>query len=182
VGKIPWRRAWQPTPIFLPGESHGRRSLGDSVHGLQRVGHDWSNLTCMPTSRWVWHIVIILNSREIFQYVQFWFPCKCSKTMALLNFKINTQLCFLFYDHPYCPYTRWRYNRACLHFTSACAWLLSCCFKLVVCSCWVEPVWLCHACHVWTSLVMSSSTMFCLSHYISSVASYVVNPSFQIQK
>ena len=26
VGKIPWRRAWQPTPVFLPGESHGWRS------------------------------------------------------------------------------------------------------------------------------------------------------------
>ena len=25
--KIPWRRAWQPTPVFLPGESHGQRSL-----------------------------------------------------------------------------------------------------------------------------------------------------------
>ena len=27
VGKIPWRRAGQPTPLFLPGESHGQRSL-----------------------------------------------------------------------------------------------------------------------------------------------------------
>ena len=27
VGKISWRRAWQPTPVFLPGESHGQRSL-----------------------------------------------------------------------------------------------------------------------------------------------------------
>ena len=27
VGKIPFRRAWQPTPVFLPGESHGQRSL-----------------------------------------------------------------------------------------------------------------------------------------------------------
>ena len=27
VRKIPWRRAWQPTPVFLPGESHGQRSL-----------------------------------------------------------------------------------------------------------------------------------------------------------
>jgi len=27
VGKIPWRRAWQPTPVCLPGESHGHRSL-----------------------------------------------------------------------------------------------------------------------------------------------------------
>ena len=27
VGKIPSRRAWQPTPVFLPAESHGQRSL-----------------------------------------------------------------------------------------------------------------------------------------------------------
>ena len=27
VRKIPWIRAWQPTPVFLPGESHGQRSL-----------------------------------------------------------------------------------------------------------------------------------------------------------
>ena len=25
--KIPWRRKWQPTPVFLPGEFHGQRSL-----------------------------------------------------------------------------------------------------------------------------------------------------------
>ena len=29
VGKIPWRRKWQPTPVFLPGKSHGRQSLVD---------------------------------------------------------------------------------------------------------------------------------------------------------
>ena len=35
VGKIAWRRAWQPTPVFLPGESHGQRSLdGYTVHGV----------------------------------------------------------------------------------------------------------------------------------------------------
>ena len=27
VGKFPWRKKWQPTPVFLPGESHGQRSL-----------------------------------------------------------------------------------------------------------------------------------------------------------
>ena len=26
-GKIPWRRKWQPTPVFLPGKYHGQRSL-----------------------------------------------------------------------------------------------------------------------------------------------------------
>ena len=29
VGKIPWRRKWQPTPVFLPEKSHGQRSLVD---------------------------------------------------------------------------------------------------------------------------------------------------------
>ena len=27
VGKMPWRRKWQPTPVCFPGESHGQRSL-----------------------------------------------------------------------------------------------------------------------------------------------------------
>ena len=42
VRKIPWRRAWQPTPAFLPGESHGPRSLAGHTQsmGLQGVGHD----------------------------------------------------------------------------------------------------------------------------------------------
>ena len=35
VGKIPWRRKWQPTPIFLSGESHGSKSLA----GYSPWGH-----------------------------------------------------------------------------------------------------------------------------------------------
>ena len=36
IGKIPWRRKWQPTPVFLPGEFHGQRSLaGYSPWGLE---------------------------------------------------------------------------------------------------------------------------------------------------
>ena len=36
VGKILWRREWQPTPVSLPGESHGQRSLaGCSPQGLK---------------------------------------------------------------------------------------------------------------------------------------------------
>ena len=39
--KIPWRMVWQPTPVFLPGKSHGQRRLaGYSPWGLKRVGHD----------------------------------------------------------------------------------------------------------------------------------------------
>ena len=37
VRKIPWRRAWQPIPVFLPGESHGQRSLvGLRVHTFSK--------------------------------------------------------------------------------------------------------------------------------------------------
>ena len=40
VGIIPWRRKWQPTPVFLPGKSQGQRSLvGYPPWGLQRVIH-----------------------------------------------------------------------------------------------------------------------------------------------
>ena len=42
MGKIPWRRTWQPTPAFLPGESHGQKSLAGTVHGV--TGHNWSDL------------------------------------------------------------------------------------------------------------------------------------------
>ena len=41
VGKIPWRRKWQPTPVLLPGKSQGWRSLGGcSARGYKRVRHD----------------------------------------------------------------------------------------------------------------------------------------------
>ena len=41
VGKISWRREWQPTLIFSPGESHGeRRLMGYSPWCQKRVGHD----------------------------------------------------------------------------------------------------------------------------------------------
>ena len=44
VWKIPWRRAWQPTPVFLPGKSHGQRSL---------VGYSpWVVKSQTPLSNW----------------------------------------------------------------------------------------------------------------------------------
>ena len=46
VGKLPWRRKWQPTPVFLPGKSYGQRSLaGLQYIGVARVGH---NLAIKP--------------------------------------------------------------------------------------------------------------------------------------
>ena len=40
-GRSPWRRKWQPTPVFLPGKSHGQRSLvGYRKWGHEIVGHN----------------------------------------------------------------------------------------------------------------------------------------------
>ena len=41
VRKIPWRRKWQPTPVILPGEFHGQRSLA----GYSPWGHKESDTT-----------------------------------------------------------------------------------------------------------------------------------------
>ena len=41
VGKIPWRRKWQPTPVSLHGKCHGQRSLVEySPWGHKRVGYN----------------------------------------------------------------------------------------------------------------------------------------------
>ena len=43
-----WRRKWQPTPVFLPGESRGQRILDGLLSmGSYRVRHNWSDLACM---------------------------------------------------------------------------------------------------------------------------------------
>ena len=42
VGKIPWKRKWQPTPVFLPGKSQGQRSMvGYIVHGVAESDTTW---------------------------------------------------------------------------------------------------------------------------------------------
>ena len=55
VRKVPWRRKWQPTPVFLPGKSHGQRNLvGYNPWGHQRVGHDWETKHQFPALPWPW--------------------------------------------------------------------------------------------------------------------------------
>ena len=46
VWKIPRRRAWQPIPVFLPGESHGQKSLQAIVHGVRK---SWTRLKWFST-------------------------------------------------------------------------------------------------------------------------------------
>ena len=46
-----WRRKWQPTPVFLPGESQGRGSLMGCHLWGRIVGHDWSDLAAAAAGR-----------------------------------------------------------------------------------------------------------------------------------
>ena len=57
VGKIPWRRAWQPTPVFLPGKSQGQRSPAGSgswgCTGSDTTEHTHHARKCCR-STWPW--------------------------------------------------------------------------------------------------------------------------------
>ena len=66
VGNIPWRRAWQPTPVFWPGESPWIEEPGGlQSMGSQRVGHAWET-KC-----------IIMFLSLLLGYVSFYFVSKC---------------------------------------------------------------------------------------------------------
>ena len=55
VGKIPWKWKWQPTPAFLPGESHGRRGLvGYSPWGQKELDTTGHTRIQLPFLCWWW--------------------------------------------------------------------------------------------------------------------------------
>ena len=56
VGNIPWRREWEPTPVFLPGEPHGQRNLA----GFSPWGHKESD----TTERLTLHYTCGTNGKE----------------------------------------------------------------------------------------------------------------------
>ena len=85
-----WRRKWQPTPVFLPGECQGRRSLVGCRLWGRRVGHDWSKLAtaaaaaaqCKKSLSYLWLLFYTL-------YVPFIIMFFCSITKN--NFKNSTK-------------------------------------------------------------------------------------------
>ena len=80
VRKIPWSRKWQPTPVFLPGKSHGQRSLvGYSLwiikqsHTTDCLKNYFSNIFC--------------HSRSSFYVVDMWYVFDLSFNFnIILNF------------------------------------------------------------------------------------------------
>ena len=55
VRKIRWRRAWQPTPVFLPGKFHGQRSLAGYSPWVCKDSDtsEWLNTHCEPSAYWL---------------------------------------------------------------------------------------------------------------------------------
>ena len=87
VGKIPWKRAWQPTPVFLPGESHGQRSLaGYSPWGHKELG------TAEATQRACMHITLQICCRS---------RNKKLKQQVTLNFYFSNFLTSPLHNHPH---------------------------------------------------------------------------------
>ena len=96
-GKIPWRRAWQPTPVFLPGESPRTEKPGglQSI-GLQRVRHDW------VTKHIYWINSLITSLKFLFlQLSSFFFGTTifiyCFSWIALLSFLSFKNTFFIFF-------------------------------------------------------------------------------------
>ena len=66
VGKIPWRRKWQPTPVFWPGESHGQRSLVGSSGALDTT--EWLTLSLYLTPWGLWFLNFELDESFLLVY------------------------------------------------------------------------------------------------------------------
>ena len=75
VSKSPWRRKWQPTPIFLPGESQGQRSLAGYSPWNRRVGHNWACMhskcihACVDTQHMYLYIYTYKHTLYIFKSI-----------------------------------------------------------------------------------------------------------------
>ena len=87
--KIPWKREWLPTPLFLPGEFCGLRILGVyKSMGLQRVRHNWATNTSLQPKLWPNHC----NSHYHLLRDSVW--QKCFEIMLLPKF-IKIKMYFL---------------------------------------------------------------------------------------
>ena len=84
VGKIPWRRKWQPTPVFLPGTFHGQKSLV----GYSPWGHKESDTTDHMYTYTQTHIQTmdyysVLNRSELSGHEKIWRKLKSTLLRSL---------------------------------------------------------------------------------------------------
>ena len=76
-----WRRKWQPTPVFLPGESQGRGSLVGCRLCSRTVRHDWSDLAAAaaaavsPSCQGNWRLSTLMKPLFPHLYTHIHTPC-----------------------------------------------------------------------------------------------------------
>ena len=94
VGKIPWRRKWQPTPVLLPWKSHGQRSLVQAtIHGVAKSQARLSNFTFTIIYL---YLTLLPEVNDQFQVLQFLiFAYFCTFAILLLANKSD----FFFFPH-----------------------------------------------------------------------------------
>ena len=97
VRKIPWRRKWQPTPVFLPGKSQGQRSLvcyspwgckeSDVTEWAQKVRFDFCKMVWKTWTNFLPNLIF-----AVFQYfVSPWQPKTCPGTSLVVQWlRIHT--------------------------------------------------------------------------------------------
>ena len=87
VRKIPWRRKWQPTPVFLPGEFHGQRSLvGYSPWGCKESDTtEWLTFTFQLSFR---KCSIFISSSQLISRIQRKWCCANSELSPSLAWKL----------------------------------------------------------------------------------------------
>ena len=82
VRTIPWRKKWQPTPVFLPEKFHGQRSLaGYSPWGQKRVGHNLATKQQQPKVDYMvkkFKAYKAVFNENHFRYQHFPFKCRTS--------------------------------------------------------------------------------------------------------
>ena len=90
VGKIPWRRKWQPTPIFLPGKFCDRGAWWATVHGVRKV---WTWLNQLSTAQHMDSLVYIYL--EYLKNLQ----CSGSNVASLFTIKIKFKMALMFRNY-----------------------------------------------------------------------------------
>ena len=98
LGKVPWYRAWQPTPVFLPGEFHGQRSLaGCSPWG--RTESDMTEATqhlrMLPALVWVLFSCSRVGRRVVHQPRILWGPFSAQCTLHCSLLSLISETCSL---------------------------------------------------------------------------------------
>ena len=87
VRKIPWRRKWQPTPVFSPGESHGQSNLWATVHGVTMSQTRQKQLSMGSCTKSIFY-------RQTFRLL----PCLATVSCVAMNIGVHVSFQIIFFS------------------------------------------------------------------------------------